>query len=81
MAIDVLCHRMYHDIRTVVQGVLDVGTEEGIVYHDHDSMLMSNRGNRSYVHQAQRGIARAFDPNQLRLVRPYELRDIQLNAR
>lgn len=81
MAIDVFGHRVYNDIRPMVQGVLDVWTEKGIVYHDHDSVLMSNRGNRPDVHQAQCRIAGAFDPDQFRLLRPYELRDVKLNAR
>lgn len=72
---------MYDDISPMVQRILDVRAEKGVVHHDHDPMLMGNRGHGPDVHQAQSGIARAFDPDQFRLVWPYELRNIQFNAR
>jgi hypothetical protein len=62
MAVYILGHRMDNNIRPVVQGVLYIRAEEGIVNHNHDPMLMRNRGDSSYIDQAEGGIARAFNP-------------------
>lgn len=81
MPIDVLCYRMYDDVRAMIQRILDVRAQEGIVNHNHDTMLMRYRSDLAYVDQAQGRITRTFDPYQLRLTRPYEIRDVHLDAR
>ena len=63
VAIDVLGHGMNHDIRAVVQGVLNVWTQECIVDHHFDAMLMCHCCHHSDVHQTQRWVARALYPN------------------
>ena len=57
MSIDVLCDRMYDDIRTVVQGVLYVGAEKGVVHYNHYAVLVCYGCDFSNVNQAQRRIA------------------------
>lgn len=60
---------------------MNIGTEEGIVHDDHDPMTMCHCGNLPDVHQAQRRVAGAFNPYEFSLVRPDELRNIDLDAR
>lgn len=55
----------------MVQRILDVGTQEGIVYDDHYSVRMSHACNIPDIDQAKRRVARGFDPDQFRFVWPY----------
>ena len=73
MSVYVLCDRVHHDISSVVQRVLYVRTQKRVVDDHFDAMPMRNCRDRSYVHQAQRGIARRLDPDQPRLARSNEL--------
>lgn len=80
MTIDVFSHRVDHDVCAVIQRVLHIRTEKGIVYNDLNAMTMCYSSNLSDVYQTQRRIARAFNPDQFRLVRSNESGDIDLNA-
>lgn len=80
MTIDVFSHRVDHYVCAVIQWVLHVRTEEGIVHNDMDSMSMCYGCNFSNIYQTQRRIARAFNPDQFRFVRSNELGDINFNA-
>lgn len=81
MPVDVFGDRMNHNIGPMVERVLNVGAEEGIIDHDHDAISVGHRGDVPNVHQAQSRIARAFDPDQLGLVRADEPGHVDLNAR
>lgn len=80
MTIDVFCHRVDDYVCAMIQRVLHIRAEEGIVYNDMNTMSMCYGSNFSNVYQTQRRIARAFNPDQFRLVRSNELGDIDLNA-
>lgn len=79
--IDILRHRVNDDICAVIQWVLHIGTEEGIVDHHHDSVLMCNRSNFADIDQCQGGIAGTFDPDQLRFMRPYQFGNVDFDTR
>ena len=68
VAIDILGDRMDDDIRSMIQRILNVWTQERIIHHRHDPMLMSNCSDGSNIHQAQCWIARALNPDQFGLV-------------
>lgn len=72
---------MDDNICTMVQRILDVGTQEGIVYDDHDSVRMSHACNIPDIDQAKRRVARGFDPDQFRFVWPYQLGNVDFEAR
>ena len=40
MAVDVLGDRVNYDIRAVIEGILDIRGEKGIIDDDHDTVLM-----------------------------------------
>lgn len=79
MAVDVLGHTVHNDVGAVIQGVLDVGREEGIVYNNHDSVPVRNRSNSTDIDQAQRGVTGRLNPDQFCLVGADQIFDIQLN--
>lgn len=80
MPINVLCNRVNHNVCAMVERVLNVGAEEGIINHNHDAISVGHRGNVPNVDQAQGRIAGAFDPYQLGLIRTDELGHVDLNA-
>lgn len=80
MAIDVFRDGVNHDIRAMVERVLHIGAQKGVVNHDHDPMTMRHRGYFADIHQAQGGIARTLDPDQFRLIRPNQFGNVDLNA-
>ena len=45
----VFCDGVNDYVCAVVEGVLDVGAQESIVYHDHDAVLVGYCCYRSYV--------------------------------
>ena len=51
VTVDVLCDAVHDNVGAVVQRVLDVGREEGVVNDDHDAVVVRDRGNRSDIHQ------------------------------
>lgn len=63
MAIDVLCDRVHDDVGTVVERVLDIRAEEGIIDNDHNAVLMGNAGYFSDIDKAEGRIRGAFDPD------------------
>lgn len=81
MPIDVLGDGVDHNIRTVIERVLDVRAEERVVHHDQNAMSVRDRGHLANVDQAQGRVRRTLDPDQLRVVRTDELLDVDLNGR
>ncbi len=81
MPVDVFGDRVDHDIGAVVEGVLHVGAEEGVVDDDHNAVSVGHRGDVPDIHQAQGGVAGTLDPDQLRLIRADELGHVDLDAR
>lgn len=80
MAIDILGDRMHNNVRAVIQWILNVRAQEGVVNHHHYTVPMSDRRNISDVHQAESRIAGRFDPNELCLIRSNQIGNIKLNA-
>jgi hypothetical protein len=80
MPVDVFRDRVDHNVCAVVERVLNIGAEEGVVDHDHDAMSVGHGGDVPDVDQTQGGVAGAFDPNQFRLLRADELGNVNLNA-
>lgn len=44
MAVDVFCDGVDDDVGAVVERVLHVGAQEGVVDHDHDAVLVGDGG-------------------------------------
>lgn len=53
MTIDVLGDRMHDEIRSMIQGILDVRAHEGVVHHHHDAMTVRNVCDLADINQAQ----------------------------
>lgn len=54
--VDVLGDGVHHDVRAVVERVLHVGREEGVIHHDHDAVLVRFGGHGADVDEAKGGI-------------------------
>ena len=67
MTVDVLSYTVHHNIRSKIQRILDIRTEERIVNHNHDSMLMGDRSHIADINQPQSWVTWTFDPNELGL--------------
>ena len=80
MTIDVFGDRVDHNVRAVVERILDVRTQEGIVNHDHDAVTVRHRSDIADIDQPESRVAGALDPDQLRLLRADELGDVELDA-
>lgn len=65
VAVDVLGHTVDDDIGTVVERVLDVGAQEGVVDNDQDATLMGSGSNRADIHKAEGRVAGSLDPHEL----------------
>lgn len=72
---------MNDNVCTMVQWILDIGAQKGIVYDHHYSVRMSHACNIPNIDQAQRRVARAFNPDQLCFIRPDELGNVDFEAR
>ena len=80
MPVNVFGDRVNDNVCAMVERVLNVGTEEGIIDHDHDAISVGHSGDVPNVNQAQRRIARAFDPYQLGFVRADEPGHVDFDA-
>lgn len=80
VAIDILGDGVNNNIRTVVQGVLDVRAHESVVNNDLDAMAVGNIGNSPDIDQAKSGVRRSLDPNELSLIGANQLLHVQLNG-
>lgn len=65
VAVDVLSHTMNNDIGTMVERVLDVGAQEGVVDNDQDATLMGGSSNGADIHKAEGRVAGGLDPHEL----------------
>ena len=81
MAVDVLGDGVNHDIGTVVQRVLNIGAQEGVINHDQNTVSVCNRSNLLNIDQAQGGVGRGFNPDQFRLVGADQFFNVKLDAR
>ena len=80
MTIDILGDRVDDNVRSVIERILDVGAQKGIIDHHHDTVPVRNRGDGPDIHQTKGRIARALDPDQFRLVRPDQFGDVQFDT-
>ena len=67
MAVDVLGDRVDDDVGAVVEGVLHVGGEEGVVDDDEDAVAVCDRGDGADVNEREGGIGGRFDPDEFGL--------------
>ena len=42
--VNVFCNRVNHNVCAMIERVLNVGAEEGVIDHDHDAISMGHRG-------------------------------------
>lgn len=68
VAVDVLCDGVHDDVGAVVQGVLDVGAQEGVVDDDQDAAGVGGGGDGADVDQAEGGVGRGLDPDEAGVV-------------
>lgn len=68
VAIDILGDAMDDDVGAQVEGVLDVGREEGVVDDDEDAVLVRLGDDGADVDEAQGRVAGALDPDEAGLV-------------
>lgn len=80
MAVDVLGDGVDDDVGSVVQGILDVRAQEGVVHHDLDAMLVSNGRNGADINEAQGRVGRGLDPDEPGLVRADQLGHVGLDG-
>lgn len=73
MAVYVFRHAMDDDVGTVVERVLDVGAEEGIIDNDHDAVLVRYGCDVTDINKGECWVGRRLDPNEFRLVRSDQL--------
>lgn len=50
MAINVFCDRVNDNVCAMVERILNVGAEEGIIDHDHDAISVGHGGDVPNVH-------------------------------
>ena len=65
VAVDVLCDGVDDDVCAVVEGVLDVGGEEGVVDDDEDAVLVGDCGDGADVDEGEGGVGGGLDPDEL----------------
>lgn len=81
MTVDVLSDGVDDDIGTVVQRVLNVGAQEGVIDDNQDTVLVGHGSDLLDIDQAEGGVGGGFDPDQLGLVGADELLDVEFDAR
>jgi hypothetical protein len=67
MTVNILRNRMNHDIRPMVQRVLNIWAQKGIIHHNENAVLVCHGRYSSYINQAQCRVAWALDPDEFRL--------------
>lgn len=65
MAVDVLCNGVDDDVGAMIEGVLDVGRQEGVVDDDHNAAGVGGGGDSADVDEAQGGVGGGLDPDEL----------------
>lgn len=65
MAVDVFGDRVHNHVCAMIQRILDIRAQEGIVHHNQHAKLMSDVGNSPDVHQAQCWVTGGLNPHQL----------------
>lgn len=73
--------RVDYYVCAMIQRILNIWAQEGIVDNDHDPMAMRHCCHFSDINQAQRRVTGAFDPDEFGLIRSNELGDINFNTR
>lgn len=63
MAVDVFGDRVHDDIRTVVERVLNIRAEEGVIDNNHDAVLVGNAGYFSDIDEAEGRVRWTLDPD------------------
>lgn len=64
VAVDILCYAVYHNVGAVVERVLDVRGEEGVVDDDHYAVVVGDGGDSADVDEGERRVGGRLDPDQ-----------------
>ncbi len=67
MSIQILGHRMHHDVRAEFNRPLEVRAQKRVIHGESDVSLVGELGHSRDVRHAQRWIRRRFDIKQLRI--------------
>jgi hypothetical protein len=65
VSIDVLCNGVNDNVCAVVERVLDIRGEEGVVDYDKNAVLVCDGGDFADVNEGEGWVGRGFDPDQL----------------
>ncbi|RUP51680.1 hypothetical protein BC936DRAFT_146634 [Jimgerdemannia flammicorona] len=65
MTVDVLRNGMNDDIRAELERVLEVRTQEGVVDDEHGAVVVNTLGDGADVDEAESGVGRGFNPDEL----------------
>jgi len=79
--VDVLGHRVHHDVGAVVQRVLHVGRQERVVDDDEDAVLVGDAGDGADVDERERRVRRRLDPDELGFIGPDQVADVDFYRR
>ena len=71
---------MDDNVGTVIQRVLDIGAEKGVVDDDHDAIAMCHGRHVADIHQAEGRVAWALNPDQLGFIRSDQLGNVDFDA-
>ena len=64
MTVDVFCYRVDYNICTMVEWILNIWAEKGVVHYNFNSMLMCYRGHCPDINEVQSRVAGRFDPHE-----------------
>ena len=67
MSIQILGHRMHHDVRAEFNRPLQVRAQKRVIYRESDASFVGQLGHGRDVRHAHRGIRRRFDIKQFRI--------------
>jgi hypothetical protein len=72
---------MNHDIGTMFKGILNIRTEKRIVDDNENAVTVGNASHLADIDQTKSRIGRGLNPNQLGVIGPDQLLDVDLNGR
>src|SRR5687768_8174049 len=65
VAVDVFGDAVHDNVGTVIERVLNVGAQEGVVDNNEDAVLVGGGGDGTNVDETQGGVAGRLNPHQL----------------
>lgn len=80
VTVNVLGDRVDHNVRTVIQRVLDIGAHESVVDNNQNTVAVSNLCNGTDINKAQSGVGGSLNPDELSLIRTDQFLNILLDG-